>query len=351
MKKRLFALILALAMVASLAACGTDSSGGSGSTGTTPGTSTSSAASGSGSAPADAGAFKPSNKTLNLIVPYAAGGAVDLGARLMAKYAADYTDIDVVITNVAGGSGTVGAAEMLKYANDGTYMLAYNPSMANLSTPDKPLSYDCTKDLAMVSMMVQDQRLITMQKGETRFSSLPEVIEYAKSNKVTIGCSGTGNVAYFFPILLARAAGIEDNLTVVPFDGSAEAKTALLGGHVDLASQSYSDIAATPDDYTVLCNAGSERFSKLPDVPTVMELGYDLEMYVSRGFAMKAGTDEQIVKYWSDIIGQVCQNEGFLAEAENLGLPIRYMDYQEFTQDNLTEMATFQQMMDDGLLG
>ena len=349
--KKMLAFLLAAMMVFSLVACSGDSGSGSGSgTSTTPSTSTNTT-SGSGAASADAGAFKPSNKTLNLIVPYAAGGAVDLGARLMAKYAADYTDIDVVITNVAGGSGTVGAAEMLKYANDGTYMLAYNPSMANLSTPDKPLTYDCTKDLAMVSMMVQDQRLITMQKGETRFSSLAEVIEYAKTNKVTIGCSGTGNVAYYFPILLARAAGIEDNLTVVPFDGSAEAKTALLGGHVDLASQSYSDIAATPDDYIVLCNAGAERFSKLPDVPTVKEVGYDLEMYVSRGFAMKAGTDEQIIKYWSDIIGQVCQNEGFLAEAENLGLPINYMDYQEFTQDNLTEMATFQQMMDDGLLG
>ena len=330
--KKVLALVLAMLMVLSLAACG--------------GNSESTAAESQ-----QAGEFKPGNKTLNLIVPYAAGGAVDLGARLMAKYAKNYTDIDIVITNVAGGSGTVGAAEMLKYNADGTYMLAYNPSMANLSTKDKPLTYDCTKDLAMVSMMVQDQRLITMRKDETRFSSLTELIEYAKTNKVTIGCSGTGNVAYYFPILLARAAGIEENLTVVPFDGSSEAKTALLGGHVDLASQSYSDIAATPDDYTVLCTAGNERFSKLPDVPTVKETGYDLEMYVSRGFAMKAGTDEQIVKYWSDIIGKVTSDPDFLKDADGLGLPIRYMDYKEFTEDNLTEMATFQKMLDDGLIG
>lgn len=330
--KKVLAFILAVMMVLSLTACGGSS------TGSTP-------------AASQSGEFKPSNKTLNLIVPYAAGGAVDLGARLMAKYAKNYTDIDIVITNVAGGSGTVGAAEMLKYKNDGTYMLAYNPSMANLSTKDKPLTYDCTKDLTMVSMMVQDQRLITMRKDETRFSSLAEVIEYAKTNKVTIGCSGTGNVAYYFPILLARAAGIEENLTVVPFDGSSEAKTALLGGHVDLASQSFSDIAATPDDYKVLCTAGNDRFSKLPDVPTVKEVGYDLEMYVSRGFAMKAGTDEQIIKYWSDIIGKVTSDEGFLKDADGLGLPIRYMDYKEFDTDNKTEMATFQKMMDDGLIG
>ena len=77
------------------------------------------------------------------------------------------------------------------------------------------------------------------------------------------------------------------------------------------------------------------------------ECGYDVVVYVSRGFAMKAGTDEQILKYWSDIIGQVTQDPGFLAEAESLGLPIYYMDYQEFAQDNLTEMANYQVMLDE----
>ncbi len=343
--KKMISLVLALMMVLSLAACGGTTTTGSDS-GSTQSTATAPAASGE-SASTDSGAFKPSNKTLNLIVPYSAGGAVDLGARLMAKYASNYTDIDVVITNVAGGSGTVGAAEMLKYQADGTYMLAYNPSIASLSTPDKPVPYDCTKERAMVSMMVRDERLITVRADDTRFQTLNDLIEYAKTNKVTLGCSGTGNVAYYTPLMLARAAGIEDNLTVVAFDGSAEAKTALLGGHIDCASQSYSDIAATPNDYRVLANAGSERASNLPDVPTMKELGYDVVVYVSRGFAMKAGTDEQILKYWSDIIGQVTQDPGFLAEAESLGLPIYYMDYQAFAEDNLAEMANYQVMLND----
>ena len=347
--KKFLALMLAAMMVLSLAACGgsSSSSGGSGSSSAPAATDSAAPAGGEASGSTDAAAFKPGNKTLNLIVPYSAGGAVDLGARLMAKYASNYTDIDVVITNVAGGSGTVGAAEMLKYNADGTYMLAYNPSIASLSTPDKPVPYDCTKDMAMVSMMVRDERLITVRADDSRFQTLQDLIEYAKTNKVTLGCSGTGNVAYYTPLMLARAAGIEDNLTVVAFDGSAEAKTALLGGHIDCASQSYSDIAATPDDYRVLCNAGSERAVNLPDVPTMKECGYDVVVYVSRGFAMKAGTDEQILKYWSDIIGQVTQDPGFLAEAESLGLPIYYMDYQEFAQDNLTEMANYQVMLDE----
>lgn len=341
MKKRFAALFLALAMVGSLAACGSKPAESA------PAASAPAASAPAASTPAESGEFKPSNKTLTLIVPYAAGGAVDLGARLMAKYAANYTDIDIVITNVTGGSGTVGAAEMLKYANDGTYMLAYNPSPGNVATADKPLTYDCTVDLAPVAMMVQDQRLIICRSDETRFTDLPSMIEYAKSNSLNLGCSGTGNAAYYTPLMLADAAGVE--LTVVAFDGSAEAKTALMGGHIDLASASYSDIAADPSQFTVLCNAGDARFEKLPDIPTMKECGYDVEMYVSRGFAMKAGTDEQIIKYWSDIIGKVCQDPDFLKEADGLGLPIRYMDYVEFTEDNLAEMANYKTLVESGI--
>lgn len=337
--KKLSALVLALAMAISLTACG---DGGKGNTsGSNPG--------GSNPVSSNPGEFKPSNKTVTLIVPYAAGGAVDLGARLMAKYAANYTDIDIVINNVTGGSGTVGAAEMLKYNADGTYMLAYNPSPSNVPTADKPLTYDCTTDMAMVSMMVRDERLITVRADDSRFQTLEEFIEYTKSNPVNLGCSGTGNAAYFTPLMLAEAAGITDNMTVVAFDGSAEAKTALLGSHIEAASQSYSDIAAAPEQFTVLCTAGSERFSKLPDVPTMRECGYDVEMYVSRGFAMKAGTDPQIVQYWSDIIGKVCADPGFLEEAENMGLPIHYLNCQDFEVSNKEEMATYTELVNSGI--
>ena len=313
--KKLSALVLALAMAISLTACG---DGGKGNT------------SGSNPVSSNPGEFKPSNKTVTLIVPYAAGGAVDLGARLMAKYAANYTDIDIVINNVTGGSGTVGAAEMLKYNADGTYMLAYNPSPSNVPTADKPLTYDCTTDTAMVSMMVRDERLITVRADDSRFQTLEEFIEYTKSNPVNLGCSGTGNAAYFTPLMLAEAAGITDNMTVVAFDGSAEAKTALLGSHIEAASQSYSDIAAAPEQFTVLCTAGSERFSKLPDVPTMQECGYDVEMYVSRGFAMKAGTDPQIVEYWSNLIAEVSANEDYQKDLANIGCPVANMDKDEY---------------------
>ena len=150
-----------------------------------------------------------------------------------------------------------------------------------------------------------------------------------------------------YPTMAAHPGGAPANFLAAL--AGFGAKTALLGSHIEAASQSYSDIAAAPEQFTVLCTAGSERFSKLPDVPTMQECGYDVEMYVSRGFAMKAGTDPQIVQYWSDIIGKVCADPGFLEEAENMGLPIHYLNCQDFEVSNKEEMATYTELVNSGI--
>ena len=97
--RKICSLALAAAMTFSLVACNKESSSGS------SGTAGNSSAGTSTSQGGDAQVEIPDS--LTLIVPYAAGGAVDLGSRLMAKYAANYTDVDIVITNVTGGGGTV----------------------------------------------------------------------------------------------------------------------------------------------------------------------------------------------------------------------------------------------------
>lgn len=334
--RKFLALTLSLAMIIGLAACGSSQAPSTAASSQTP-----SAAAPSSDAPTTASYTPP--KTLTLIVPYAAGGAMDLGARLLAKHAAKYTDTDVVINNIAGGGGTIGPADMLKYNADGAYMCAMNPSPTYVPTPDKPLEYDYMEDFARVAIIMQDQRLIAVPKDNGLYNDLDEFIDYVKANpgKVVIGCSGTGNDAYLTPYVLNQKAGIE--LTIVSFDGAAEAKSDLLGGHIDALSVSYSE--ALPmiqnDQIVVLCTAGPERFENLPDIPTLSEKGYDVVFTTNRGYTMKAGTAPEVIEYWSGIIGQVCADEEFLAEADDLGFPIKYLDYKEY--DMLAEnlMSTY----------
>ena len=78
---------------------------------------------------------------------------------------------------------------------------------------------------------------------------------------------------------------------------------------------------------------------------TMKEKGYDVQMYTSRGFAMKAGTDPQIIEYWSDVIGKVVEDPEFLAEAEGLALPIVYKNYVDFAEQAKNEMELYAQLV------
>ena len=315
--KKYLAVVLAVAMVLSLAACGSK---------TEPATSSAPASS---STPTK----EPYKATgsVTLIVPYAAGGAVDLGARLMAKYAAKYTDADLVITNVAGASGSIGVAECLKYGTDGSYMIALNPSIGYVSTKDKPLTFDITKDMQFIARMVQDFRTISVP-ASSKINTFDEFVAYCKANpgKVSIGCSGTGNDAYYTPVLLAKLAGLDIN--VVAFDGAADAKAACMGGHIEAVSISYSEYKSSSTEFKPLVCSTTQRAPQLPDLPTFLEKGYDITFATNRGFAMKAGTDEEIIKYWSDIMEKCFKDPDLLKEAEDIGLTIMYEDYKTFNE-------------------
>lgn len=306
--KKLLALILSLAMLLTLAACSKQNADDP-------------------AVPSGDAAYTPP-KTVTMIVPYAAGGAVDLAARLFAKYAANYTETEIVINNVSGGGGTVGAAELLKYPADGTYLAAMNPSPGYVPTPDKPISFDFMDDFDELAIVMQDQRVIAVPKDNGLYADFDEFMSYVKANPgaVTVGCSGTANDAYLTPYLLAQKAGVE--LTVVPYDGAADAKADLLGGHISAISVSYSEVLPMlqNDQVIVLCVAAEERYEKLPDVPTMKEKGYEVIFSTNRGYCAKAGTAPEVIAYWSDIFGKVCADEGYLAEAESMGFPIKYYD-------------------------
>ena len=321
--KKLLAFALSLSMMLGLAACGAEPAA------STPATS-SPASSAAASTPAEPEGYQPP-ETLNLIVPYAAGGAMDLGARLVAKHAPKYTDTNIVITNIAGASGTIGPAEMLKYDADGTYMCAMNPSPTYVPTPDKPLTYSYLDDFVRVGIIMEDQRVIAVPKDNGKYTTIEEFIDYAKANpgQITIGCSGTMNDAYLTPYLLGKEAGVE--FSIVAYDGAADAKSDLLGGHITAVSISYSEVLPMldQDQVIVLCTAGTGPFEGLPGVPTMEEKGYDVHFSTCRGYTMKAGTAPEVIEYWSDILGKLCADEEFLAEAGDLGFPIKFMDYNE----------------------
>lgn len=339
--KNTLSLILGICLILSLAACG----GSPASSAAAPASSAAPAVSEISSA--EPAGYQPP-ATVNLIVPYAAGGAVDLGARLFAKYAAQYTDTNLVITNIGGAAGAIGCAEVLKYGTDGSYMIALNPSMGYISTEETPLSFDIIRDFDFCAMMVRDPGMIAIRREDPRFSTAEEFIAYCKENPgITVAVSGTGNTSYYLPYLMSEALGL--NLNVVAFDGTGDLKSAFLGSHVDAASLKQSECVPmlNSGQITVIANAVETRsdLELFRDVPTTHELGCDVNMAVSRGFAFKAGTDEAALRYWSDLFGKVTSNPEFLAEADAQGLPIVYLDYEAANASAAEEMELYAELV------
>ena len=333
--KKLLSILLAAAMTMSLAACG--SSGGGKSSG-------SSGANGSGSQ-APAGSYAPP-KTVNLIVPYSAGGANDLLARLVAKHAAKYTDANLVITNIGGGNGTVGIAEVLKHDTDGSYMVASIGTPSFVDTPDKPLTFDYLNDFTFISMFADDQRVLVTLKDNGKFTDLEEMVAYAKDNpgKLSISATGATTVSYFLPKMLADKAGMD--IVIVPYDGGSEQMADLLGGHSDAASLSYSEmLSLDADKLIVLGVANTERPDVLPDVPTFVEQGYDVVFTNPRGYAMKAGTDTAAIAYWEKVFEQVANDSEYIEESEGIGFPVVYANSEDFTAFITRTQETFDTML------
>lgn len=340
--KKMLTCLLTAAMLLSLAACGGNPSGsnaGNSAGGSTGNGSENNASSGQTSS------YTPP-KTVNLIVPYSAGGANDLLARLVSKHAAKYTDSNLVITNIGGGSGTVGLSEVLKHDADGSYMVSGIGTTAFVSTPDKPLTFDYLKDFTFVSMFAQDQRVLVALKDNGKFTNLQEFVDYAKANPGDLEVSATGaaTVAYFVPQVLAEVAGID--ITIVPYDGGSEQLADLLGGHSDAASLSYSEMLSLDKDQLIILGvANTERPEVLPDAPTFTEQGYDVVFTIPRGFAMRAGTDPAAVAYWDNVFAQVAQDSEYIQESEDIGFPVVYMNSQDFTAVITDTQTAFDTML------
>ena len=122
--------------------------------------------------------------------------------------------------------------------------------------------------------------------------------------------------------------GIYDKVTIVPYDGGAASETALQGGHIQIEVNSLADtssyIAAGTNVPLLVCN--DERIDACPDVPTTVESGYDVTYGKPRGFFAPKGTDEAVLKYISEKMSEVCQNEDFVKAMANLGFTVSYVD-------------------------
>jgi len=231
------------------------------------------ASAGFGTAVAQAQAQEwPPSAAVRVIVPYAAGGPVDVPARLMNERLSAQTKGTFVLENRGGAGGAIGAQQVAQAAPDGQMLLFTTSSISIAPALYSNLPFD-PLELTMISL-IAEVPIVLAVRGDSPIKTLAEYIAKAKAEpgKITFGSGGVGTGNHLSGELLKTLAGI--NLLHVPFRGSAPGLTALYGGDLDSIFSSTTEVLGPARDgrLRVLGVCSPERLPELPDVPSIAEL-------------------------------------------------------------------------------
>jgi tripartite-type tricarboxylate transporter receptor subunit TctC len=250
----------------------------------------------SATAPGAAQAQAWPSKTVTLVIPFAAGGPTDVMGRTLSVALTKALGQSVVVENKVGAGGTIGAGYVAKAAPDGYTFFLHHNGMASSTALYRKLAFNPLTDFEYVSQ-VADVPMTLLARKDFPAATLPEMIAYIKANaaKINLANAGLGAVSHLCGMLFQQALGVD--LQTIPFQGTAPALNALLGGQVDVmcdqTTQTIPHIKAGSVKFYGVTT--KQRIKALPDAPTLHEQGLkDFEMVVWHGIYAPKGTPADI---------------------------------------------------------
>ncbi len=272
-------------------------------------------------------------KPITLNIPWAAGSSGDNGARILMPYVEEALGgATITIINDPGASGWLGWDIVAKSAPDGyTISLLTLPSFyGGYMNPANNRTTNLD-NFQMIANQVSDWGVLYGQGGETRWSNMAEMLEYAKTHELTVGASGVDSDDN---MLLERlkADHPDAKLTAVQGTSSGNVLPMLLGKHIDLQMANVGDAntQVKNGELTALCVFAPERTDILPDVPTYKELGLgEIIGSSDRGYFMPAGVDPEILKILEDAFEKAINNPEHIAKMKEIGINVNYLNAED----------------------
>ncbi len=237
------------------------------------------------------------SKPIRIVVPFVAGGAVDLLARIMAQKLSESLGQPVIIENRPGAAGNAAADAVAKAPADGYTILQTTNGLAISPALYRKLPFDPVKDLVPVTQLVASQ-LLLVATPSLPAKTTRELIALAKSKPGTLnyGMTGIGNPLHLTMEMLMHAAQVK--FQPIPYRGDAPLNTALIAGEVHLAVVPFATARPNIEAGRLrgLGIAGAKRSPALPDVPTIAESGVPgFESGSWQGWFVPAGTPPQVI--------------------------------------------------------
>jgi tripartite-type tricarboxylate transporter receptor subunit TctC len=239
------------------------------------------------------------SRPITFVVPYSAGGVADSGARILARALSEQLGQPVVVENKTGAGGIVGTEYVARLKPDGyTLLLGGSGPLASLVTLQKgKLTYDPLNDFTSVHGLVQGPLLLVVNPARP-FKSVADVVAYAKENpgKLNYGSGGNGSGAHLTMELFQSLTGVK--MTHIPYKSGAAELTDLMAGVLDLAFEVATPIKPHIEAGKLrpLGASSSKRMTGFPDVPTITELGWPVQLSSWTTLMLPTGAPPEIVE-------------------------------------------------------
>ena len=237
-------------------------------------------------------------RAIHLVVPFSAGGAVDGPTRVIAQELSRRLGQQVVVENKPGAGATIGSEAVAKSAPDGYTLLLASQTNAISASLYAKLAFKPIDDFAPISLLGREPGVLVVHPS-LPVNTVQELIAYAKARPGQIDYASSGNVSgqHLFAAMFASMAGIKMNH--VPYRGSGQATTDLIGGQVQVSIPGLAGMLGhiKSGRLRALAVTGTQRSAQLPEVPTLAESGLKgYSAYVWMGLLAPKGTPAPIIE-------------------------------------------------------
>ena len=266
-------------------------------------------------------------KPIEILCPYSAGSSVDIMIRLVAETAQKYLGQPLVVINKPGAGGTVAAAEIISSKPDGYKLIELTNFFFATTTKTQKVPFD-PNDIVPLANFMEIKHGFGV-KGDSPWKTLNDLLDYGRKNpgKLTWAHTGRGITNHMYGLVVVKKAGLD--AVDVPYKGTPEQIAAVLGGHVDVSVLTYvavRDLLKT-GRLRYLCVFSNQRYSDLPNVPCVTELGFQEagELPTLMGLYVHRKTPGEIMKTLIDAFKKVQEDPEFKKKFEDLGEQARFL--------------------------
>ena len=285
-------------------------------------------------------------RPINYIIPFVPGGESDIAARLQGKVASKLTGKEFIVQNKAGAGGALAWGQLNSMPGDGYTVVGSNLPHIILQPLEGQVQYK-TEDITSVFFFHYTPDALVVA-ADSPYKTFADLVNAAKADpgKITIAGSGTNSANH----LAFQRMELQGKLkmTYIPFKGTGDLSTAVLGKHVDAAMTYPTYAVANREKTRMLAVATARRLPQFPNTPTFKELGYDWVDGAYRGIAVPKSTPEAVRKQISDLFLKINSDPEHRKQMQDGGyeqVDITYEQMPEFMKKRSAETMPLAKQM------